>query len=116
MNSQNKGPNSQGPELPFQWVKNVARRSRALRSVLDHMHVLQIIDDHQAMWLEALDAEERRDVERRLQMQLSLAFVNFAGLEITVHGAIEAIMVDPFYGGLLFVAGVAVIYATSGKG
>jgi hypothetical protein len=76
--------------------------------------VLQIIDDHQEMWLNASSDEERDRVAARLRKQLAYAGVNFFGLEVTIHGAI-ALAADPLQGGFLMVAGVVLMYLTSGR-
>lgn len=102
-------------QLPGNRLKNLARRSRVAGTVLSHTHMLQIIDDHQAMWLAAEGDEERRRIRQRLNRQLARATMNFSGLEVTIHGATIAIT-DPLSGGSLVLLGIALMYFTSGKG
>lgn len=94
----------------------LAEQNRVVRSFLEHTHVLQIIDDHQLLWLATDEEAQRRRVVRRLHRQLARAGVNFAGLEVTVHGAVLAIAGDPLHGGSLVILGIALMYATAGKG
>ena len=115
MTSEPKEPVHQR-RLPGNRIKKLAAQNRVLRSVLSHAHVLQIIDDHQDMWLATEDEELRRQIQVRLRKQLALAGVNFAGLEVTVHGLVLSIAGDPLHGGSLVILGIALIYATAGKG
>lgn len=87
-----------------------------MHSFLGHMHVLQIIDDHQAMWLEALTDNERSEIRARLYKQLGFAGLNFVGLEVSIHGAVAAIATDPLHGASLILIGFALMWATNGKG
>lgn len=116
MSSEQKPPSSQHG-LPCSRIKDLASRNRTLRSILEHMHVLQIIDDHQAIWLEASDESERREIEKRLRVQLFYAFTNFFGMEVTVHGLVAIIATEPLYGGSLVIVGLGIMYlSTMGKG
>lgn len=115
MTSEPKGPVHQR-RPPGDRIKKLAAQNPVLRSVLSHAHVLQIIDDHQDMWLATQDEAERSRVRKRLHKQLALAGVNFAGMEVTVHGAVLSIAGDPLHGGSLVVLGIALIYLTAGKG
>jgi len=102
-------------QLPGNRLKKLARRSRIAKTILSHAHMLQIIDDHQAMWLVASSDEERLRIKHRLNQQLARATVNFTGLEVTIHGA-TVVVFDPLNGGSLILLGVALMYFTSGKG
>ena len=96
---------------PGQWLKRSAGRNRVVRVILTHAHVLQIIDDHQLMWLEAVDDEERELVRARCRNQLFLAGVNLAGFEVAVHGTVD-LMFNPMFGGALLLLGAVIVYFT----
>lgn len=115
MTSEPKEPLHQR-RLPGDRIKKLAARNRVLRSVLSHANVLQIVDDHQDMWLATEDEAQRRQIQLRLRKQLALAGVNFAGLEVTVHGVVLSIAGDPLHGGSLVILGIGLMYATVGKG
>lgn len=102
-------------EPPGNRLKKLAERNTVCRSILTHTHVLQIIDDHQAMWLLAETIAEKRRIERRLRKQLALAGVSFGGFELFVHGAVFS-PVDPYTGGGLILMGLLVMYLTGGRG
>ena len=114
MTPQKKEPCSQR-RPPGDRIKQLAKRNGVCASVLRHTHVLQIVDDHQAMWLEARSATERLHVELRLRRQLRLAMVNFIGFETVVHGLVTAVAFDPLSGGFLVVAGALIMHIT-GRG
>lgn len=92
----------------------LARSNRLFEVVLTHSFVLQIVDDHQAMWFDAATAAERRQIEARLRRQIRLALVNFVGFEIFVHGAVVTVLSDPLQGGLVILAGLLLMHATGG--
>ena len=101
--------NQQGP--PGNRMKKLARRNRAVATVMSNLHILQIIDDHQAMWFSADSDAEKRRIELRLRRQIALALVNFVGFEIAVHGVVTATIGDPLSGGSLLLIGIAILHA-----
>jgi hypothetical protein len=101
--------------LPGKLFKQLARRSWLCDCILSHTHVLQIVDDHQAMWLTADTPSAKKGVEKRLRKQLSLAMANVAGFETFVHGCMLTVVGDPLPGGLLLLAGLLIMRVT-GKG
>ncbi|WP_288254541.1 hypothetical protein [uncultured Hydrogenophaga sp.] len=96
-------------------MKKLAGRNTICKSILTHTHVLQIIDDHQYMWLMAETDAEKRSIKRRLRKQLALAGVSFGGFEMFIHGAVLA-PADPQLGAGLLLVGVLVMYLTGGRG
>lgn len=102
--------------LPGSRVQKLASRNAVCRTILSHAHVLQIIEDHQAMWLSAGDAEERERIERRLRKQLALAGVNFVAFETAMHGAAVSMLGDPLIGGSLILVGAVVMRWVGLKG
>ena len=107
-------PSQQG--LPGNWVQKLARSSIVLRTILSHSNMLQIVEDHQYLWLTATQPAERKLIVRRLCKQLALATVNFAGLETAIHGTVIAVLGDPLHGGVLIVCGALVMKLIAGKG
>lgn len=100
-------------EPPGNRIKKLAEGSSVWRSVMEHTHMRQIVDDHQLMWFEASEAEKPLIV-RRMRRQLGLALVNFAGFEASLHGVVWT-FADPLPGALLLIIGIALMRAT-GKG
>ena len=100
---------------PGNRLKQLAKRSRVLKSAMTHMQVLQIVDDHQFLWFEATTDEERKSVYRRLRMQLALSISSLIGFEVTVHGAV-LMAADPMLGGTILLAGIGLMYIVSLKG
>lgn len=100
--------------LPGSWVKKLALRSHVVASILKQTDVLQIVEDHQAMWLSANSDAERARILMRFRRQLALAAANFTGFETTIHGAVLTLS-DPLNGGALILAGVILMWV-AGKG
>lgn len=115
MTSGSKEPKDQ-QGFPGDRIKKLAKRNRVLRAIFSHSHVLQIVDDHQAMWFEAANDAEKRRIEQRLRRELTRASVNFIGLEVALHGAVTTVLTDPLHGGSMIVVGAVVMYVTGGKG
>lgn len=101
--------------LPLDWVLDLAKRSKPLQFVLDHCHVLQIIEDHQLMWSECKTDAERRAVCVRLQRQIARALGRVAAFDAGLHGVVVAVSSDLAQGSLLFLAAVVAAYIL-GKG
>lgn len=101
--------------LPLDGVLELANRSRALHFVLEHCHVLQIIEDHQLMWFESKSDAERRSVCSRLRRQIARALGRVAAFDAGLHGAVVAVSSDFAQGSLLFLAAVVLAYML-GKG
>jgi len=110
-------PNKQ--EYPFLLAKalrRAAQNNRVVRSVLTHTHVLQIIDDHLLMAVDAGDDLALLClIARRLRRELARACVNLAGVEIAVHGAV-GLAADPSHGAMLLILGAIITYFSAGKG
>lgn len=102
-------------EPPGNRLKKLAGRNTIFRSILSHAHVLQIIDDHQLMWLMAETEAEKHRIKRRLRKQLALAGVSFGGFELFIHGAVLA-PADFHLGSGLVLLGLLVMYIAGGRG
>lgn len=96
---------------PGQSLKRFAERSTFARIILNHAHALQIVDDHQLMWYEATDEEERECIRARCRKQLQLAGVHVLGIDMATHGAV-AMMFDPMVGGAVLLLGAVIAYFT----
>jgi len=96
---------------PAQWLKRSADRNLVARIILKHAHAIQIIDDHQLMWLEAVDDEERERIRARCRTQLVLAGAHAVGFDVAVHGTV-AMMFNPMFGGALLLLGAVIVYFT----
>ena len=103
-------------EPPGSLLKKLAQNNRVLETLLSHMNVLEVIDDHQLMWFEARTQAEKLQVQRRFQWQLARAGVNTAGVELTLHGTVVAVAGDLFRGGSFFILGTAILYFMTLKG
>jgi hypothetical protein len=101
---------------PGDGLKKLAARNVVVHSIFEHTHVLQIIEDHQAMWHTTDDEAQKRLIARRCHKQLALAFVNVAGVEMALHGTYAAIATDPFHGGSLLVFGLLIMHIAGRKG
>lgn len=97
------------PGLPFNGIKNIAHRYRAIGAFLAHTHVLDIIEDHQVMWAEAPDKPAKDAVVKRLRRQLSYYFGGWIGFETFIHGLL-ALPATPLSGASLMVVGIAFVW------
>jgi hypothetical protein len=96
---------------PGLWLKRSAERFKPVHIILKHTHALQIIDDHQMMWLQAFDDEERERVRVRCRKQLGLACVNTVGFEVAIYGVLD-VMSNPAVGGAVLLLGAIIVYFT----
>src|SRR6516164_6910905 len=96
---------------PGQWLKRSADRTKVARIVLNHAHILQIVDDHQLMYYEAIDDDEREQVRARCRTQVWLAGAHAIGFDVAVHGAV-GMMFDPMLGGAVLLLGAIIAFFT----
>ncbi len=114
MQHEKKSPQRQlGP--PGDRIKKLAERSHSARVVLDELHILQIIDDHQAEWFESTSEAERRSICSRMRVQIARALGRVVGFEVGLHGVV-AVFSDFAYGGSLLFIGAALVIWLSRKG
>jgi hypothetical protein len=97
--------------MPGTRLKNLAERNRVFRIALSHVHLLEIIDDHQHMWLEASNEAERHDVEARYRRQASLAVGHAVGIEVALAGGLDLVL-HPVFGFGLLVVGAIIAHLT----
>lgn len=105
-----KPPSQRG--LPGNRLKQLANHRPLLGAIFEHLHVLDIVEDHQLMWLSTDDSAERRRVEVRFRQQIALAFAHEAGWTMTIHGAFAAATGALTVGFSLGVVGAAMFYFT----
>ena len=100
---------------PLEGIRKLADRSGALRFVLEEMHILQVIEDHQLMWCECTTDTSRASVCKRLHRQIARAIGRRVVFGIGWHGAGIAISGSFVEGSLLFLAAAVTAYIL-GKG
>lgn len=105
----NNKPQESQPGLPFNGIKNIAHRYRAIGALLAHTHVLEIIEDHQIMWAEAPDKLAKNAVVKRLRLQLSYYCGGWVGFETFLHGTFT-LTGAPLFGASLMVVGMALVW------
>ncbi|MDY0744600.1 hypothetical protein SNE35_08785 [Paucibacter sp. R3-3] len=106
--NRNKPQESQSG-LPFDSIKVIAKKNRAVAAFLAHTHVLEIIEDHQVMWVEAPNEAAQTAVVKRLRRQLSYYCGGWIGFETFVHGTV-ALPATPIFGASLMVIGLTLIW------